>query len=135
MAHDEIGDDRSDREGDTNGLIRLITHSLVGSFRAFDRFVADTARDFLGAIQRGGQTLASFPTFSPATSAVAVIKARASSASVARSLAIACVCLLIFLVLSVCSWGLQLRQPICSRRWSRILDGLFDRFRVSPVRF
>ena len=54
---------RPDPEGDGDGLIRMFTHGFVGSFRAFDRFVANTARDFLAAFQRGGETLAGFPDF------------------------------------------------------------------------
>lgn len=62
-AHGQIADERSDTKGDADSLIRIITHDLVGSFRAFDRFVANTARDVLGVLQRGGEPLASFRDF------------------------------------------------------------------------
>ena len=64
----------------------VLMHGLVGRLGPFDRFFADTARDFLGAFQCGGETLRASPTFSPATSAVAAIKALASWASVPMSL-------------------------------------------------
>src|ERR1017187_1855800 len=62
-AHGQIADERPHPEGDADGLIRIVTHGFVGSFRAFDRFVADTARDFLGAFQRGGETSAGVRDF------------------------------------------------------------------------
>src|ERR1035438_5874038 len=62
-AHGQIADERPHPEGDADGLIRIVTYGFVGSFRAFDRFVADTARDFLGAFQRGGETSAGFRDF------------------------------------------------------------------------
>jgi hypothetical protein len=60
---EQQGYERTDTEGDANGLIRMFTYDVVGSFGPFHRFVADTARDFLGAIQRGGKTFAGFPDF------------------------------------------------------------------------
>src|ERR1017187_5564190 len=62
-ARDKIAEERTDTEGDANGLIWMFTHGFVRGFRAFDRFVADTARNFLGAFQRGGETLAGVPDF------------------------------------------------------------------------
>ena len=38
-------------------------HCFVCGFRALDGFVSDAARDFLGAFQRGGETLACVPGF------------------------------------------------------------------------
>src|ERR1017187_9402150 len=62
-AHGQIADERPHTEGNADGLIRIVTHGFVGSFRAFDRFVANTACDFLGAFQRGGETRAGFRDF------------------------------------------------------------------------
>jgi hypothetical protein len=62
-AGQEITEDHPDPDADGDGLIRMLTHGFVGGFRAFDRFVTDTARDFLGAIQRGGKTFAGFRDF------------------------------------------------------------------------
>src|ERR1035437_2948303 len=62
-ASGEITDDRTDTEGDGHGCIRMFAHGFVGGFGAFDRFVADTARDFLGAVQCGGETLAGISDF------------------------------------------------------------------------
>src|ERR1035437_8140208 len=41
----------------------MFTHGFVGNFRACDRLVTDIARDFLGAFQRGGETLAGCADF------------------------------------------------------------------------
>jgi len=60
-AGDQKTDERTDTEGDANGLIGMFPHGFVGSFRAFDRFIADTACDFLGAFQRGGEAFAGLP--------------------------------------------------------------------------
>src|ERR1019366_3358236 len=62
-ARDEIADEHADTESDANGLIRMFTHGFVGGFCAGDCPVTDIARDFLGAVQRGGETLAGFPDF------------------------------------------------------------------------
>ena len=59
----EIADERTDADADADGLIGMLVHGLVRSFCAFDRFVADAARDFLGAFQSSGETLAGFPDF------------------------------------------------------------------------
>jgi hypothetical protein len=38
-------------------------HGFVGGLRGLDCFVADTARDFFGVFQCGGETPAGFPDF------------------------------------------------------------------------
>src|ERR1017187_196954 len=62
-AHGQIADERPHTEGDADGLISILTHGFVGSLRAFNRLLADTARDFLGTVQRRGETLAGFADF------------------------------------------------------------------------
>jgi len=41
----------------------MFMHGFVGRLGPGNRLVADTARDFLGAIQRGGETFAGFAHF------------------------------------------------------------------------
>ena len=90
-----------DPDADGDGLIGMFMHGLISRLCALDRLLAGAAINFLPAFQCGGETFAASPTFSPATSAVATIKARASSARVPMSSLMACVCLFIFFVFSV----------------------------------
>src|ERR1035441_5269708 len=62
-AREEITNERPDPDPDGDGLVGMLMHRLVGRFGAFDCFVADTARDFLGAFQRDGETFAGFADF------------------------------------------------------------------------
>jgi len=76
----------------------MLSHDLVGRLGTFNRLVARATVEFLAAFQRRTEPFARFATFSPATSAVAAIRARASSARVPTSLLIACISLFILLV-------------------------------------
>jgi len=60
-APDKKADERADTQGDGHGLIGMLMHGFVSRFRGLDRLVTDTSRDFLGALQRGGETFAGFP--------------------------------------------------------------------------
>ena len=62
-AGEQKTEDRPDADADGDGLIGIFAHVLVHHFCAGDRLVADTAADFLGAFQRGGETLAGFADF------------------------------------------------------------------------
>jgi len=63
LPSEKQGDEYPDPESDANRLIRMFAHGIVGSLRAFDRSIADSARHFPGGVQRGGETFASFPDF------------------------------------------------------------------------
>ena len=100
---DEIAEDGADTEGDADGLIRMLVHGLVRGFDALDRLLAHSAKELFAAFQCSGEAPRASLTSSPATSAVAATKARASSAKVPMSLLIACVCLFMFCVVRRCS--------------------------------
>jgi hypothetical protein len=62
-ASDEKPENCPDADPDGDGLIRMLMHGCVSGFRAGNRLVTDIACNFLGAFQRGGETLARFPDF------------------------------------------------------------------------
>src|SRR5271170_5109387 len=64
-AGGQIANHRADSQGNGHGLIRMLTHGLIGCFGALDRLVADLSGDFLRSLQSGGQTLAGVPDFFP----------------------------------------------------------------------
>jgi hypothetical protein len=63
LAGGQVTDNRSDPDSNGYGLVGMFMHSFIGNFRACDSFVPDLARDFPGAFQRGGETLAGFSDF------------------------------------------------------------------------
>ena len=62
-AGDEKSENRANPNPDGDGLIGMLMHGSVSGFRAGDRLGADGARDFLGALQRGGEALAGLADF------------------------------------------------------------------------
>jgi hypothetical protein len=60
---DDKADECSDPGADDYRLVGVLMHGFVGGLRCLNCFVADTARDFFGVFQCGGQTLAGFPDF------------------------------------------------------------------------
>jgi hypothetical protein len=60
---DEKANERSDPGANRDSLVGMLMHGIIGGSRSLDGLVADTARDGLGAIQGGGETLAGFTDF------------------------------------------------------------------------
>ena len=62
-ASDEVTEERTDTDGDADGLIRMRVHGLVGGLGALDRLPFKATEDFLAVFQCGGEPLAGFANF------------------------------------------------------------------------
>src|ERR1051325_7235874 len=60
---DQITENRTDPEGDPDGLIGMLAHRLVRRLGAGGRFLADAVIDLFAAFQRGSEAFAGFADF------------------------------------------------------------------------